>query len=194
MDHLAVSSSLCLHLEDPFILEVHIPTSPCPLNPPLLSSTPIFSYRTAHEFTTEHCYNPPRQLPYSNHSPVYRTPQRPHSPPPPRPAAVSTVVHAHVDVYARSTRTRARITFSGRPRLRDVVRQLLGHASEARCTVSIKNQGAWQDANLEARIGGWEPEVEIRIVTGAEERRMRGESRWSERHGSGERMLIERWD
>ena len=192
MDHLIVSSSnLSLRFEDPFMLEVHIPTSLCPLSPPLFSPTAIFPHRSASESTTEHFYNPQHQLSYTFHSQIYRTIQRPHSPA--FPTAISTTVHAHIETHSRSTRTRTRVTFSGRPRLRDVVRQLLGHGPEARCSVSIRNQGAWQDANLEVRLGGSETEVEIRIVTGVEERRVRGERRWSERDGSRERVFVERW-
>ncbi|KAF1971809.1 hypothetical protein BU23DRAFT_173238 [Bimuria novae-zelandiae CBS 107.79] len=178
---------------DLFIVEPPATTFICNMQPQHLSTLPpsprpLSPYPSTGEYITD-VFHDQHQVSYTRHCRSYRNAYGPRFPPAPAPPPPSPiVVRAHI--YAPSRSTRTRITISGRPRIRDVVRQLLGHAPESRCMVSIKKRGIWQDVSLEFSIGDAEQEVDIRIVTEHEERRRR----WVARDGRGEHVVMERWN
>jgi hypothetical protein len=181
-------SEFRLHLEaNAFLLDMR----------PQTPRTP-FPYRTTSEHTTEYFHDGQHQVLFARHSQIHRTTFCPHSHsvsrcPTPTPIPTSTTVLAHIHAPCRSTSTR--ITITGRRKLRDIVRQVLGYTSESHCVVSIKKRGTWRDIGFEVVIENSEHEVEIRIVTTVEER---GERRprldWGsfEREDSVEMALVDR--
>lgn len=176
-------SEFRLHLEaNTFLLDMR----------PQTPRTP-FPYRTTSEHTTEYFHDGQHQVLYAHHSQIHRTTFCPHSHSVsrrPTPTPTSTTVLAHIHAPCRSTRVR--VTITGRRKLRDIVRKVLGHTSESHCVVSIKKRGAWRDIGFEVVIENSEHEVEIRILATVEERGERC-PRLDWESDSAEAALVDRW-